>query len=142
VLVNWTFFFSCFYWFPRRLPLLSPLFCFLSQWRKDVWEAKALWIKERNPFVPLLPAFFFTPCLSCIFLLFILLFFSCSFLLGFSLLFMLFFSAPFSSVFLFFLCSFFLPLVRSLEGFIYSLTYLYLEKIQCINSRMQIPADV
>jgi len=57
-------------------------------------------------------------------------------------LFCCFFSAPFSSVFLFFLCSFFLPLVRSLEGFIYSLTYLYLEKIQCINSRMQIPDDV
>jgi len=38
----------------------------------------------------------------------------------------------------FFLC----PLARSLEGLIYSLTYLYLGKIQCINSRMQIPADL
>jgi hypothetical protein len=34
------------------------------------------------------------------------------------------------------------PLARSLEGLIYSLIYLYLGKIQCINSRMQIPADL
>ena len=71
---------------------------------------------------------------------------SLSFAVSFSALFSLFFSY-FSAPFLLFFCSlspiFFLPpLARSLEGFIYSLTYLYLRKIQCINSRMQIPADV
>jgi len=52
------------------------------------------------------------------------------FFLSFSL---LFFSAPFSPVFSSFLCSFFLRFStsspRSLEGLIYSLTYLYLGKI-------------
>jgi hypothetical protein len=46
---------------------------------------------------------------------------------------LLFFSAPFSPVFSSFLCSFFLRFStsspRSLEGLIYSLTYLYLGKI-------------
>jgi hypothetical protein len=37
---------------------------------------------------------------------------------------------------------FFCLRARSLEGLIYSLTYIYLEKIQCINSRMQISADL
>jgi len=47
------------------------------------------------------------------------------------------FSSPFS--FLFFLSAlpfFFCPFARSLEGVICSLTYIYLGKIQCINSRM------
>jgi hypothetical protein len=62
---------------------------------------------------------FFSPTtgLSCVF--------SCLFFC-FSLLF-LFFSPPFA---------------RSLEGLIYSLIYLYLGKIQCINSRMQISANL
>jgi hypothetical protein len=61
----------------------------------------------------------------------------------------MFFSVPYSLFFssvsalsLLFSALLFPPLARSLEGFIYSLTYLYLGKIQCINSRMQIPADV
>jgi len=65
------------------------------------------------------------------------------------LLFAMFFSVPYSLFFssvsalsLLFSALLFPPLARSLEGFIYSLTYLYLGKIQCINSRMQIPADV
>jgi hypothetical protein len=67
---------------------------FLSQWPKDVWEPKALWIKERNPSVPLFPAFFLLPAsLAFSFSLFCF-FFSCSFLPGFSLLFMLFFFCP------------------------------------------------
>jgi hypothetical protein len=91
---------------------------------------------------------------TCVFLLFILLFFfllslfsfSVSFLCSLFSAFFTYFSALsflfFCSLFFFF-CSLFLPpLARSLEGFIYSLTYLYLGKIQCINSRMQIPTDV
>jgi len=69
--------------------------------------------------LPLFSVFFFSPtaCLSFVF------FFSLFF----------FPSPPF----------FFLPLLaRSLEGLIYSLIYLYLGKIQCINSTMQIPADL
>ena len=54
-------------------------------------------------------------------------------------LFFSYFSAPF---FCYFSALFLPPFARSLKGFIYSLTYLYLGKIQCINSRMQIPADV
>ena len=52
--------------------------------------------------------------------------------------FFLFFFSRFSLFSPFFFC----PLARSLEGLIYSLTYLYLGKIQCINSMMQIPADL
>jgi len=77
--------------------------------------------KDEGKKLPLFSAFFFpllTACLSCIFFLS---FFFCFF-------FLLFLS--------------FSPFTRSLEGLIYSLTYLYLGKIQCINSGMQILADL
>jgi len=83
---------------------------------------------------------------TCVFLLFILLFFFCSlffrFLSPFYALSFLRFSPIFLPSLFYFSALFLPPLARSLEGFIYSLTYLYLGKIQCINSRMQIPADV
>ena len=60
-------------------------------------------------------------------------------------------SLPFSilsSLFLFFCSLFalflsvFTSVSRSLEGLIYSLTYLYLGRIQCINPVTQIPTDL
>ena len=52
---------------------------------------------------------------------------------------LLFFCLSFSIFCLLFFSS---PPTRSLKGLIYSLIYLYLGKIQCINSRMQIPANL
>jgi hypothetical protein len=73
----------------------------------------------------------------------------CVFLAFESVVLMAFSALPLSRFFLSFFSRFSLfsplfstPLARSLEGLIYSLIYLYLGKIQCINSRMQIPADL
>jgi len=118
--------FSWLFWFYCRLPLFSPLFFSFTVTKGS---------KKKKPLCS--PAIcVFTPCLCCVFL----------FVSLFAVFFFLPLTLRFSLIFLpslFYFSALFLPpLARSLEGFIYSLTYLYLGKIQCINSRMQIPADV
>jgi len=107
---------SCLRFFSHTLPFFfSPLFV----------PMKTFTVEKMNP------------CSLCFFFL---LFFSWFFLLVFCL--SCSFFPPVCVSFPLLFLSFFLPLARSLEGLIYSLTYLYLEKIQCINSRMQIPTDL
>jgi hypothetical protein len=107
---------SCLRFFSHTLPFFfSPLFV----------PMKTFTVEKMNP------------CSLCFFFL---LFFSSFFLLVFCL--SCSFFPPVCVSFPLLFLSFFLPLARSLEGLIYSLTYLYLEKIQCTNSRMQIPADL
>jgi hypothetical protein len=113
------------------LVLLSPASLFSSLFSFTMTKGS----KKKNLYVPLLSvfslpasvAFFFSVSLFAVF-------FFLPLTLRFSLIFL-------PSLF-YFSALFLPPLARSLEGFIYSLTYLYLGKIQCINSRMQIHADV
>jgi hypothetical protein len=105
--------FSWLFWFYCRLPLFSPLFFFFHTDER---------IKEKKPLCS--PAIcVFTPCLCCVFLFCLSL--CCFFFLPLTLRFSLIFLPS-----LFYFSALFLPpLARSLEGFIYSLTYLYLGKI-------------
>jgi hypothetical protein len=105
--------FSWLFWFYCRLPLFSPLFFYFTVTKGS---------KKKNLYVPLLSVFSLLPLLRFSFLsLSLLCFFFLPLTLRFSLIFL-------PSLF-YFSALFLPPFARSLEGFIYSLTYLYLGKI-------------